>query len=262
MKTTLYYFSGTGNTLYLAQRLADELGQTELISITSALKNETLSPTSENVGILFPVYCFGTPNIIKDFVTKLNISESQYLFGVASYGGLLSRALSIFKNECSKAGLSLNAGFAVQMPGNAISTYGAISNEKIEQFEEQFETRIPEIAQSIKAQQTSKMETRQFLFQPLMSAVHPIFMKQMPKESSKFFTTESCKLCGDCVKVCPVDNISIENKTVIWGDKCEQCMACIQWCENESIQLGAKTAARKRYHHNCISKTDIMVQGE
>ncbi len=261
MKTTLYYFSGTGNTLYLAQRLADELGDTELISITSALKSGDLSPASESVGILFPIYCFGTPNIIKEFVTKLKTTDSQYLFTAVTFGGLLSRSLKIFKKECGAAGLNLQAGYAVQMPGNAISTYDRIADDKIKSFAEQLEKRVPEIAQSIKEQRTTKLETRQLFFQPLMSALHGKFIKQMPKVAAKYFTTDNCKLCGDCVKLCPVGNISIENKKIVWGEKCEQCMACIQWCGNEAIQLGDKTADRKRYHHNCISKKEIMVQG-
>ncbi len=261
MKTTLYYFSGTGNTLYLAQRLADELGDTELVSITSALKSGNLTSKSENVGILFPVYCFGTPNIIKNFVGKLNLTESQYLFTAVTYGGLLSRTLKLFMRECGAAGLNLQAGFAVQMPGNAISTYDRIPENKIKSFAEILEKRVPEIAAVISEKKNAKLETKQFLFQPLLTALHGNFMKQMPKEAAKYFTTESCKLCGDCVKLCPVGNISIENKKIVWGEKCEQCMACIQWCDNEAIQLGEKTASRKRYHHNCISKNEIMIQG-
>lgn len=261
MKTTLYYFSGTGNTLYLAQRLADELGECELISISTAMKENKISATTENVGILFPVYCFGTPNIIKEFITKLNVSDSAYLFAAVSFGGLLSRALPIFRRECKKAGLKLNAGFGVQMPGNAVSTYDLIPEEKQKEFAQLFEQRIPEIASAVKGRIINKPETRQLFFQPLMSMLHPVFMKGIAKGAKEYHTTAQCQLCGECVKMCPVGNISIEEKQVLWGEKCEQCMACIQWCSREAIQIGDKTADRKRYHHPCISKKDIQVQG-
>lgn len=261
MKTTLYYFTGTGNTLYLAQRLADELGNTELVSIATVMKGESISTDAENIGIVFPVYCFGTPNIIKAFVQKLQIQESSYLFGCVSYGGLLGGALKIFKKECREAGLNLQAGLSVQMPGNAITTYGAVPEEKQKTILATFEKRIPEVCEVIKARKPRKMETLQPLFRPLLSFLHKPFMKGMPKMAARYFTTDACKLCGECVKVCPVDNISLVNKSVTWSENCEQCMACIQWCAQEAIQLGEKTAARKRYHHSCITKEDIMAQG-
>lgn len=38
METTIYYFSGTGNSLKIAQDFANKLGNTELIPITKAIK--------------------------------------------------------------------------------------------------------------------------------------------------------------------------------------------------------------------------------
>lgn len=43
MKTTIYYFSGTGNSLKIAESLADKLGNTDLISISSIIKENKKS---------------------------------------------------------------------------------------------------------------------------------------------------------------------------------------------------------------------------
>ncbi len=260
MKTTLYYFSATGNTLYLARRLADELGDTELISITKAMKEDELNPNTENVGIVFPVYCFGTPNIIKHFITKLKVPESSYFFATVSFGGFLGPALKILRKECQKAGLNLQAGLSVQMPGNAIVAYDRFSEKKVIKLAQMFDKKIPKISGFIKSKNRNNMDTLQPLLHPIMYPLHRRFMNGFPTEDDKYFTTDACKLCGNCIKVCPVDNITIENKKIVWGNKCEQCMACIQWCPSEAIQFSNKTANRKRYHHPKISMKDIMNQ--
>lgn len=262
MKTTIYYFSGTGNTLYAAQRLAEELGDTELISISSAMKSKEIQAPSEAVGILFPVYCFGTPLIIKEFLKKLNVPSTSYLFGCVTYGGLLSASVKLFRKECKAQGLALKAGFALQMPGNAITTYDRLPEDKIKTFAEVVEQRIPEIADKIKQRANHKMETRQLFFQPLLSLLHSVLIYKMPEGAKKFHTTDSCKKCGQCIEICPVGNVSIENDTVLWGEKCEQCMACIQWCGQEAIQYDTVTTERKRYQHCGISREEIAVQGK
>ena len=53
MKTILYYFSGTGNTLMLARLLAKELGDTEIINIVSC-NGSPPTPEADAIGILFP----------------------------------------------------------------------------------------------------------------------------------------------------------------------------------------------------------------
>lgn len=257
----LYYFSGTGNTLYLAQRLADEIGNCELVSITSAMKKERINDAAERVGIIFPVYCFGTPIIIKEFLKKIQVQPDTYLFGCSSYGGLLAGAMHIFQKEAIAAGHLLRAGFAVQMPGNAIMAYDRIADEKQQKMFDTFEKRIPEIAGKIKEKAPHKMEQFPFPFNKMLSALHGPFMKSLPQSAKQFHTTDKCKLCGQCVNICPVGNIDIVDKKVTWGEKCEQCMACIQWCANEAIQFGGKTESRSRYHHSCVSREDIMVQG-
>lgn len=258
----LYYFSGTGNTLYLAQRLADEIGNCELVSISSAMKQKTIVDAAERVGIIFPVYCFGTPIIIKEFLNKLQVQSGSYLFGCSSYGGLLAGAMRIFQKEAIAAGHTLRAGFAVQMPGNAIMVYDRVADKKQKKMFDTFEKRIPEIAGKIKEKAPHKMEQFPFPFNLLLSALHNPFMKSLPQSAKQFHTTESCKLCGQCEKVCPVGNIEIIDKKVLWGEKCEQCMACIQWCANEAIQFADKTANRSRYHHSCIGLEEIIAQGQ
>ena len=69
-KTTLYYFTGTGNSLYIAKCLKDKLNECELISIASLINQNSINATSEKVGFIFPVYTWSLPKIVYDFVRR------------------------------------------------------------------------------------------------------------------------------------------------------------------------------------------------
>ena len=131
MKTILYYFSGTGNTLMLARLLAKQLGDTEIINVVSC-NDSIVTPQADAIGILFPVYAFGTPRIIHDFINdNLQIADNTYVFSLTNYasaGG--PSALKQVNMLLAAKGIQLNAGFGVPMPSNYIPFSGAESQDK------------------------------------------------------------------------------------------------------------------------------------
>ena len=78
LKTEIFYFSGTGNTLALAKNLAAKLGDTKVSSIT-ALRGQSVQVTTPTVGIVFPVYAFGLPRIVSRFVEQLELPPNSFL---------------------------------------------------------------------------------------------------------------------------------------------------------------------------------------
>jgi ferredoxin len=46
-----------------------------------------------------------------------------------------------------------------------------------------------------------------------------------------------CTGCGDCVDVCPVEAISVENGKVVIDKECIECGACVNMCKNEVLSL-------------------------
>jgi flavodoxin len=85
METTIYYFTGTGNSLKAAKDLCEKLNDCEVIPITKCLEMEKLASTSERIGFFFPLYYSGLPKIVLDFVNELDVKNSNYFFaGVTS----------------------------------------------------------------------------------------------------------------------------------------------------------------------------------
>ena len=83
MKTIIYYFTGTGNSLAVAKKIAAALGDCELVPIASLQKtNGDIVPQADRVGIVCPVYFSGLPVMVDSFAQRLDLSAfAIHLFG-------------------------------------------------------------------------------------------------------------------------------------------------------------------------------------
>jgi len=260
MKTIVYYFSATGNSLVVAKDLATELGNTELVPITKALEPGQVD-SYDMVGIVFPVYMFGLPLIVAEFLRTLKTRNNVYVFAIATFGGLPGRPLTMIRGILRKRKIRLAAGFSVLMPGNYTPLYGAIDIQRQTKMFEREKSRVREIALYLRQQKRGIIEEKPFLINFLLcKLLYHLGSLTIPNSDKGFWITEACIKCGLCQKVCPVTNIAIRNGHPDWLHHCQHCMACLQWCPTEAIQYGKKTTGRKRYHHPDVSAEDIAQQ--
>ena len=70
----ILYFTATGNSLYIAKAFG-----AELLSIPQMIKEGTFEFTDEKIGIVFPVFGWGVPSYIVDFLKKAKFN-TDYLF--------------------------------------------------------------------------------------------------------------------------------------------------------------------------------------
>ena len=90
MESSIYFFTGTGNSLKIAKDVAEELGDCELIPIAKIWQKENLKSESEKIGFVFPLYYSGLPKIVYDFIEKIDLSNSEYFFTIVSSAGDVS----------------------------------------------------------------------------------------------------------------------------------------------------------------------------
>jgi Fe-S-cluster-containing hydrogenase component 2 len=48
---------------------------------------------------------------------------------------------------------------------------------------------------------------------------------------------EKCIGCGQCVDICPVEAIKVDNDIAVVSDECIECGACADECPTEAISL-------------------------
>ncbi|MBN1232976.1 MAG: EFR1 family ferrodoxin [Candidatus Coatesbacteria bacterium] len=258
MSTRIYFFTGTGNTLSIAKDLAAEFSECELVDIAKAAREEEIEIDSDITGILYPVYYFGMPNIVKSFIGSLKGDEKKYIFSIANAGSVAGNALKNTASALEKQGLKLSAGFIVLMPGNYIPMYGAWDTEKQKGIYIQEKKRIKEIAGIVKQKKATAIETSSVIYSWFLSGIHRIYANKFSTYDNNFEVNDKCTSCRLCERICPVNNIVIEDDRPTWQHKCELCMACIQWCPSLAIEYSDKTRDRKRFQNPDIKIEEVL----
>ena len=131
MKTTIYYFTGTGNSLKIARGICDRLEDCNLVPIAKVWQEENLAVTSEKVGFIFPLYYSGLPKIVYDFVNKIDLSKSNYFFTVVvSAGGTIKLPFQQLEKILNTKTKKLHLGYIIVMPTNYVIAYDIFSENR------------------------------------------------------------------------------------------------------------------------------------
>lgn len=256
MSTTLYYFSGTGNSYYVAKELQKRLKGSELVPITSLLDQKEVVITSQKVGFIFPLYYQGIPKVVLEFVQKLQFEKVNYVFAVVTRGGggYQGGALGQLKQILKAKTQQLSLGAYIYMPENYLPLLKAPSEEKQKIQFQKADEKIVKIASMIN-DDSNKMETEVLGFARALS--YEPFLKRLDTLDEKFKVSEKCNACGLCEKICHFDNIKMQEGKPTWHKNCQCCLACMNYCPNQAIELG-KSQNKKRYHHPSVSASEYI----
>lgn len=259
MANVIFYFTGTGNSLAVARQIADEMGDTKLVSISDAIKASNVDLKFERIGFVFPVYFSRVPSIVKHFIAKLKFTKSEYLFAVITYAGVYGQALKQLHSCIAEQGGNLNAGFSVRMPGNYIVKYGAFPKLIQRLFFRGKKKKVKKVSTTLIEKETLIKGKKDFVPGIFEESINKT-IKNFGNNAQNFYVNEKCNGCASCKMICPVSNIEMEEKQPKWGRICEQCMACIQWCPKQAIEYADKTKKRKRYQNPEIKISDFILR--
>jgi ferredoxin len=259
MKTTLYYFTGTGNSLWVARKIAERLNNADLLPMARIWKAEKIMPESEIIGLVFPLYFQGTPDIVLRFVEKLILNNVDYVFAICTRGltgGIVFKQLNRILEAKSRR---LAYATYLTMHDNYIVNFDAPTLNRARRIEKKALDRIAEIAEIVNRKANGNVSDP--LIGSIMgNVIYPSWIKDLHHKDRKFWTDEKCNSCGTCLKVCPVDNMELTDGKPSWLHHCQQCFACIHLCPRNAIQIGRKTLNRTRYRHHDIKIKDIIDQ--
>lgn len=259
MKTIIYYFTGTGNSLAAAKKIAQSLGETEIVPIAAfrSIAGE-IRPAADRIGIVCPVYFSGLPAMVTEFVERLDLTAADYVFAVVTHGGgggaaALRQLDGILRG---RAGRGLDAGFAVSMPGNYILMYEPPAGEKRDRILAAADAEFEAVAGRI-----GKGERRNLPYAPLTrlikAVMYPRFLSRVHGDDRRFTVDDRCTSCGTCAAVCPAENIDMVEGRPVWNHRCELCCGCIHLCPAGAIQAGKGTEGRQRYRNPSVELAEL-----
>ncbi|MBN1575848.1 MAG: EFR1 family ferrodoxin [Chitinispirillaceae bacterium] len=273
MTADIYYFTSTGNSLEVARHIAERLNG-RLIPIASLMEEKIIAAQADVIGIVFPVYYVDLPALVRKFAEKLVNIDNNYLFAVCTYGGGVGGSLTSLNRIVLPRVGRLSAMFGVHMPQNAFSK----PFENQPKILRRSEKKIDAICRSVNSRKNGMPFSDRavwamlFPFQLLAKAAFRSYLVKCtgtPDQSNEdmirlldkgFGTNAKCTGCGTCSRVCPVDNIRIEDNKPVWLHHCETCLACYHWCPENAIYGGVAPKNGYRYRHPEVSVADVMRQ--
>lgn len=248
---SLYVYSGTGNTLHIADRISQSIGDCRVINMASVM-GKKIKAEGERVGILYPVHAIGAPGVVHRFLSNFTVERSSWVFLVVDSAGMPLGAEAQCQRILAQKGIELRASFSVKMPGNYPPLRNPPSGKALERILSRGDRKLDGIIDKIKEKRESKPST---LFRWASERINVGAIAAACKEDRKFFQTDSCNSCGICQSVCPVGNISLDKAgNPRWLGRCTGCLACFHWCPTQAIQYNKTTSfERNRYHHPDVS---------
>ena len=255
----IYYFTGTGNSLWAAREAGKKLQQ-PVESIMKYREKAQVVCQDKAVGFVFPTYMVDVPWIAKEFLLKLKVEKDAYTFAImTSSNGSSGKSFESINQGLAVHGGQLMAGFDLQMPGNCIESSVKENEKRLKDAPEAMEQILAAVSEG-KSNFTGKKAAagENFVESSYFYGEHSVKRLSFMK---KFIITESCDGCGICASVCPTENISIKDGKAVHGGKCAACYGCLHWCPKNATLLNVPALKhRKQYHHPEVSLADVRLR--
>ena len=247
----IFYYSGCGNSRFIAQSIAEAFNE-KLVFIPEAQRNNNFEynlSEDEMLGFVYPIYSWRPPHLVDEFVNQLIIKgKPSYVWTAVTCGDNVGETESIFRKELKDRGLELDAAFCFKMPNTYVNMMvmsvdeEEVAARKIAEAKE----KLPKVIEIIKAKTAFSDMIKGGLPRFKSNVIGKSFYKWA--SDKPFFANENCISCGLCVKVCPVQNITLENGRPQWHGNCNTCDACYHHCPKNAIQYGTKTRGKGQYY--------------
>lgn len=243
----ILYFSGTGNSAYVAKKIGKEI-QDETLNLFQRISSHNYSYVSSNKPwvIVTPTYAWRIPRILEEWLKKTSLKGNTNIYFVMTCGGNIGNAGAYIKKLCNAKGLNFMGCFPIIMPENYIALFATPTKEEALEIIEKSEHSISKAAVLIKNKKAFPKPALTCKDKINSSIVNDVFYPAFV-HAKKFYSTDACISCGACEKVCPLNNIQLKNGRPIWGNQCTHCMACICRCPSEAIEYGKHSIGLTRY---------------
>jgi Pyruvate/2-oxoacid:ferredoxin oxidoreductase delta subunit/flavodoxin len=263
MGARIFCFSGTGNSLYVARRIAGGLDDCEVESIAAlsgpGSGSRAIQARARTIGFVFPVYSQNIPEMVDAFVRRLEFEGKPYIFSIATNNGSVGRANHRVAKLLGKKGQRLSLGMSILMPGNSVIIRDYTNDEAERAVRlRRAEGLIDQCAEKIKRMDRGTAEADMGLRTYMKGIVTTIARKAygLPR---RFSVNDKCSGCRGCVRICPENNVR-DDGGIAWGGACSNCLACYHWCPQGAVELGSGGSRKPRYHHPAIRMSDLYLR--
>lgn len=241
------YFSGTGNSRYVASIIKEASGDT-LFSINHSIKNrQTATITSEKpLVFVVPTYAWRIPRVVTNFILNSTFQGNQQAYFVMTCGDDIGNAKQYIEKLCQKKGFACLGVTNIIMPENYIAMFDVPTSSEAKEIIHKANPAIEKVATAIAQGKRLESSAIKTMDRMKSNLTNPLFYSFWV-HAKKFYATDACISCGKCVELCPLNNVRLHQGTPMWGKACTHCMACICGCPVEAIEYGKSSLGKPRY---------------
>ena len=252
-------FSGTGNSRYIAERIAEAL-QDEIVDLNVKIKAADYAPirVGEDIVLVTPTYAWRIPQIVSAWLTKVELLSAKRIWFVMDCGSEIGNAAKYNQELAAQKALTYMGTAQIVMPENYIALFSAPDKQEAKAIVENAKPAIRSIIDCIRNGMEFPAPRNNLYDRFMSSAVNPIFYKKIVKADA-FTVSDACIGCGKCVQLCPLNNIRLDKDKPVWGSNCTHCMACICYCPKEAIEYGKRSVGKPRYHFEALGMAENIV---
>ncbi len=243
----IIYFSGTGNSRFVAEAIADRLND-EVVSVNKYLKDNLKgSFTSEKPWVfVFPVYLSTIAQPFTKFIRESEFKGNDKAYFVATCASAIGSSPNIAADFCSDKNLKFMGISRVQMPQNYISLFKMTEPDEIKRRQDASLKSADDIAEIVKSSKELDTTLVSKFEKKMTDIVEVLYVRYFTK-TKNFKATDACTGCGLCEKQCALNNIKMENGKPKWIKNCSHCMCCINSCPKAAIEIGKGSVGKERY---------------
>lgn len=244
----MLYFSGTGNSKYIAESFGRRMAA-ECRSMEEKADFPALLAAHRAVGFCYPTYRSGVPRPVREFAGRFQEElrgKKLILFCTqAFFSGDGARA---FTDLFPEGWCEVAYAEHFRMPGNlcnvlprwAFSEKAAASRAK--RAEQKLGRACRELAEGRKRLRGFRGPGRS-----IGGTRRRLLLAQERRAAENLTVKESCTGCGACVKGCPTGNFSLREGRAAPGESCMLCYRCVNRCPEKAIRVAHRRPVVKQY---------------
>ena len=253
------YFSGTGNTEYIAKSFSNSM-DAKCLSIEADANFTQELKDNDAIAFCYPIYGSRMPRNMREFVARhmsdINGKKVIILVTQTLFSGDGAR---VFTDLFWDGMIDVIYAEHFNMPNNVnnLAIMRKANDKKIKKYVRKADVRLRQVCKDIKAGIIKKRGFSRFsqafgniqgkAWQGDSREVEPSIRSIEYRLKKSVKIRKECTACNLCVEICPVKNLNNENGTVAPGNNCIVCYRCINRCPEKVISIMINTKPKWQY---------------